>query len=76
MDLQGLVSGMSGWNIVGNLLFSGLGFVALMFGRRQGRFQPMALGAALMLFPYFVSSTALMFAVGTALSAAAFFLRD
>ena len=35
-----------------------------------------ALGGALMVYPYFVSSTPLMFAIGAALTAAIFYFRD
>ena len=76
MDLGSLVGSMSAANLIGNIIFSGVGFVAFMFGKKQGRFQPMAIGGVLMVYPYFVSSTVLMYLIGIALSASLFFARD
>jgi hypothetical protein len=76
MDLGSLVGGISAGNLMGNLIFSGIGFVAFMYGKKQGRFNCMALGGALMAYPYFVSSTTLMYAIGVALTAAIFYYRD
>jgi hypothetical protein len=63
-------------NIVGNLIFSGIGFVALIYGKRQGHIRLMAVGGALMAYPYFVSSTPLMFLIGACLTAAAWAVRS
>jgi ABC-type spermidine/putrescine transport system permease subunit II len=50
-----------------SLLLGGIGFVALSYGRKQGRPPQMVVGLALMVFPYFVSSIALMLAIATLL---------
>jgi hypothetical protein len=71
-----LTTGMTTWGLIGGVLFSGVGFFALKHGRKHGLVKPMALGAALMLYPYFVSNTLLMYLVGAALTAAVFFPRD
>ena len=76
MDLGSLVGSMSTGNLIGNVIFSGIGFVAFMYGKKQGRFNPMVLGGVLMVYPYFVSSTALMFLIGSALTAAIFYYKD
>jgi len=76
MDVGNLVGSMSAWNLIGNIIFSGVGFVAFMYGKKQGRFQPMVIGGVLMVYPYFVSSTALMYVIGAALTVALFYLRD
>ena len=76
MDLGNLTGGMTFWNIIGGLVFSGVGLVAFMWGKKHGRFKPMVLGGALMAYPYFVSNTALMYLIGAALTVAAVFLRD
>ncbi|MDD5655811.1 MAG: hypothetical protein PHF00_00955 [Elusimicrobia bacterium] len=67
---------MSLANIVGGLIFSGAGFVAFTYGRRQGRFRLMVLGGALMVYPYFVSSPLVLYLVGAGLSAACFLVPD
>ena len=59
-------------NLIGGFLFSGIGFVAFMYGKGQPNLRLMLLGAALMVYPYFVGNTALMYAIGTALTAAVF----
>jgi hypothetical protein len=76
VDLGSLVGGMTAGNLIGNIVFSGVGFVAFMYGKRQGQFKRMALGGALMLYPYFVSSTLLMCLIGAALTAAVWYARD
>ena len=63
-------------NIAGNLIFSGIGFVALMYAKKQGNFQLMGVGALLMVFPYFVSGILPMFLVGSGLTAAAWAVRE
>ena len=55
--------------IVGAIVFGLLGLAAWRRGRKVGPRTTMYLGFALMVFPYAVSSTALLYAVGTALCA-------
>ena len=42
----------------------------------MSKFKPMGLGIALMVYPYFVQSTVLLYVIGAALSAALFVFRD
>jgi len=63
-------------NLIGNLLFSSVGFVAFVYGKRMNLWKLMLCGLALMVFPYFVGDTAMMYAIGAAGSIALFFLRD
>ena len=76
LDQEILTSGMTLWSIVGGLIFSGIGFLALKHGRKHGRFNFMLIGAALMVYPYFVPGTAMIFLVGSVLSAALYFSRE
>ena len=76
LNISGLVAGMSTGSIVGNLVFSSVGFIAFVYGKKTMQFRVMALGGALMAFPYFVSDTILMWLVGACLTAAVFFIRD
>jgi hypothetical protein len=66
---------MSGANLVGNLLFSSIGFVAFFYGRKTTQWKPMFLGLALMIVPYFVADTVGMYAFGVAGTGALFFWR-
>lgn len=53
--------------ISGAVLFGLIGLAAWRIGRRQERPRTLWLGVALMLYPYLVSGTAWLFAIGTAL---------
>jgi hypothetical protein len=49
-------------------LFIGLvGTACFVYGRRQGRLPPMAVGAAMVIYPYFVPNVLAMAAVAVAL---------
>lgn len=67
---------MSAGSIAGNLLFSAIGFVAFAYGKKTMKFRVMAMGGALMVFPYFVSGTMMMWLAGAGLTAALFFIRE
>jgi hypothetical protein len=58
--------------LFGAILFGILGLAAWRLGRNRGRRASMWLGVALMLFPYLVSRTWLLYAVGMALCAGIF----
>jgi MFS family permease len=62
--------------LFGMILFSIFGYVAWRYGRKNSRKYVKWLGVALMLYPYVVSSTWLMYAVGVGLCAACYYFRD
>ena len=66
----------SGPNIVAGLIFGSIGFVAFTYGKRMNLWRPMFGGLALMIYPYFVANTVILFVVGTIGTAALFFLRE
>ena len=68
--------GLSTANLIGNLLFSSIGFVAFIYGKRMNVWKVMLCGLALMIFPYFVGDTAIMYVIGALGTAAIFFLRN
>jgi hypothetical protein len=68
--------GLSAANLIGNLLFSSIGFVAFIYGKRMNLWKVMLCGLALMIFPYFVGDTAIMYVIGALGTAAIFFLRN
>jgi hypothetical protein len=55
--------------IFGAVVFGLLGWAAFRFGRKRGRKLTLWLGVALMLYPYVVTNTVLMYAVGAAMCA-------
>lgn len=50
-----------------SLIVSGVGYVAFSYGRKQRRAPPLAIGVALMVFPYFVDSAMAIYGIGAAL---------
>ena len=56
-------------SMLASLVVSGAGFVSFAYGKKQGRAPQMAVGIALMVFPYFVPNVLLMFGIGIALLA-------
>jgi len=62
--------------LLASLLFSLIGFAAFMYGRKAVCWRPMAIGVALMVYPYFVDQTWLLWSIGAALCAALWFLRE
>jgi hypothetical protein len=53
--------------LFGAILFGVIGFAAFRSARKAGRRRSLWLGVALMLYPYLVSMTWLLYAVGAAL---------
>ncbi len=64
---------MSAANILVAVFFSLVGFAAFRYGKRAGEARPMFLGAALMVYGYFVSNAWISLLVGAALTALLFY---
>lgn len=63
-------------NLFAALLFGSVGFAAFMFGKKSANWKPMTVGAILMIYPSFIKETWLLYAIGVALCAGLFVLRD
>jgi len=63
-------------NLFGSLAFGVIGAGAFMYGKKTAGLRAMAIGVALMVFPYFIDPTWLLYTVGAALTAALFVFRD
>jgi hypothetical protein len=61
--------------IFGAIVFGLIGWAAFRYGRKRGRKLTLWLGVVLMIYPYAVSSTWLMYVVGVALCAGIFLDR-
>jgi hypothetical protein len=59
--------------IIGAVVFGMIGFVAFSYGRKQARPAPKWIGVALMLYPYVISQTWLLYVVGVGLCAGLYF---
>lgn len=68
--------GLSAANLVGNLLFGSIGFVAFIYGKRMNFWKVMLCGLAMMAVPYFIDDTTIMYVFGAVATAALFFLRE
>jgi predicted phage tail protein len=64
---------MSAANIFVAVLFSLVGFAAFRYGKKEGEARPMFLGAALMVYGYFVSNAWVSLLVGGVLTALLFY---
>jgi hypothetical protein len=62
-------------SLLWGLLFGSIGLGFFVYGRRQRTVVPLLCGVALMIFPYFVSSTILLVVLGVALIAIPYFVR-
>jgi len=62
--------------LVAGLLFGSIGFLAFRYGKRQALFMPMVIGIGLMVYPYFVDQTWLLYVIGCGLCAGLFLFRE
>ncbi|HET8880599.1 MAG TPA: hypothetical protein VFM56_00355 [Solimonas sp.] len=58
------------------VLFSSIGLGFFLYGKKQSRAVPLLCGVALMIYPYFMPNVYALLAVGAALLAIAYFVRD
>ena len=63
-------------NIMAGIIFSGVGLVVFVYGKKMGRLKPLLVGIALMAYPYFFSGTLTTYLIGIALTAALYFWRE
>ena len=61
--------------LLGSLLFGLIGFAAFRYGKRMDLPYPKWLGVALMVYPYAISPTWLLYTIGAALCAGLYLLR-
>lgn len=59
-----LIAGFSVGGLIGGLIFSCIGFVAFIYGKRNAEYRPMITGILLMAYPYFVKNTIALYLVG------------
>ena len=71
MDLN-----LSASNLLGQLLFGGIGFVAFVYGKKTDSMKPMLIGVALSVYPWFVKGDLWLYSIGIALTVSLFIFRD
>lgn len=57
------------------VLFGSIGLGYFIYGKKQHAAMPMICGISLMVYPYFVSNTLALVAIGLAISALPYFFR-
>jgi hypothetical protein len=62
-------------DLFGSLMFGVIGFAAFMYGKKSALLKPMLIGLTLMIYPYFIPQTWLLYAIGCALTAGLFLFR-
>jgi len=62
-------------SLLWGLLFGSIGVGFLIYGRKQRAVVPLICGLGLVIFPYFVSNTILLVAIGAVLIAIPYFVR-
>lgn len=62
-------------SLLWGLLFSSIGLGFFLYGKKQRAIVPLVCGLTLMIYPYFVSSTLVLVAVGVVLVAIPYFVR-
>lgn len=63
-------------NLFAAILFGSVGLAAFVYGKKSASWKPMIIGVMLMVYPYFIEETWLLYAIGVALSAGIFAWRD
>ena len=63
-------------NIMAWIIFGIIGMCAFNYGRKERSFKPLMIGVVLMVYPYFVSNTILLYALGIGISSLLYFWRD
>jgi hypothetical protein len=63
-------------NLIGGFVFGSIGFVAFIYGKRMNLWKIMLCGLALMIFPYFIADTVILYVIGAFETAALLFLRE
>ena len=58
------------------IVFGAIGMAAFVYGRKAGAMKPMLIGIALMVYPYFVSQTWLVYLIGCLLTGSLFLWRE
>ena len=57
-------------------IFGSIGFIAFFYGRKEASWRPTVIGMVLMVYPYAVSNTYLLYAIGIVLTAGLYFFRE
>ena len=68
--------GISIAKIMAYVIFSSIGFIAFMYGKKNEEWRPLVIGIVLMGYGYFLSNTVALYIVGCLLTAGLYFWRE
>jgi hypothetical protein len=63
-------------SLIGGFLFSGIGFVAFVYGKKMERLYPRVIGLVMMIYPIFAANLWWLYGVGIALTIALYVFRE
>lgn len=63
-------------NIMAWVIFGIIGWYAASYGWKNKSYKPLIIGVGLMIYPYFISNTILLYVIGVVLSSLLYFWRD
>jgi hypothetical protein len=63
-------------NLIAGIIFGAIGTFALLVGKKQANVKVMLIGLVLILYPYFVYNTIVIYLLGIVLTIAIFIFRD
>ena len=69
-------SGFTFGNIMAWIIFGIVGMYAFNYGRKEKAYKPLVIGLTLMIYPYFVHNTWVLYLVGIGLTALIFIWKD
>ena len=62
--------------IFASIIFGAIGFGVFVYGKKNRAIRPLVLGISLMVYPYFISNTFLLYLIGIGLTAAVYFWQE
>ncbi|MBF0494383.1 MAG: hypothetical protein HQL28_04555 [Candidatus Omnitrophica bacterium] len=63
-------------NIIADIIFGSIGFIAFVYGKKNGLWRTMFIGFLLMVYPYFLTNPLGIYAIGVILTAVLFIWRE
>jgi hypothetical protein len=73
---KAIASTFSMANIIAWVIFGAIGFVAFSYGKKNNKLTTLILGIVMMVYPYFVQNTILLYVVGILICIGLYFWRD
>ena len=69
------IAGLSMWALIWGLIFNSVGVFAFLYGKKRSNLPYLIIGVILVIYPYAVQQTLLIFIIGSALTASLYFFR-